>query len=125
MSAFDGVALPGKIPTSGSGANVVTPATLFKNLSEKSMYESRLNGNDKAPVIYGKVKKVKVEIFDLSDSSQRKKYEKLCAELFEKIRNQEVIVETSRDLVKRPDGTSYWMKYVEYVEYANASITDK
>ena len=33
----------------------------------------------------------------------------------------EVFVESQKDLVKRPDGTSYWMKYVEYVEYADAA----
>jgi hypothetical protein len=34
----------------------------------------------------------------------------------------QVVVETSKDLVHRPDGTSYWMKYVEYVEFENGVV---
>lgn len=115
MSAFDGAALPGRIPTSGSGAGMVTPAVLFKNEKEKAIYQGILDGNSSKKDF--KVRKVKVEVFDLSDESQRKKYEKLWAELLMKVSRLEAVVESSKDLVKRPDGTSYWMKYVEYVEF--------
>lgn len=117
MSAFDDAALPGKIPTSGAGADMVTPAVLFKNEAEKAMYQQILNGDKISPSKSFKVKKVKVEVFDLSDEVQRRKYEKLWAELLVKVSKLEAVVEASKDLVKRPDGTSYWMKYVEYVEF--------
>lgn len=115
MSAFDDAALPGRIPTSGSGAAMVTPAVLFKNEKEKAIYQEILDGKSSKKDF--KVRKVKVEVFDLSDESQRKKYEKLWAELLMKVSRMEAVVESSKDLVKRPDGTSYWMKYVEYVEF--------
>ena len=124
MSAFDTAALPGKIPTCGPGANVVTPDSLFKSNAEKEAYANIVNGvNGDVPEF--KVKKVRVEIFDLSDPSQRKKYEKLWAELLVKTSKLEAVVETSKDLVHRPDGTSYWMKYVEYVEFSNSMYPKK
>lgn len=82
MSAFDGVALPGRIPTAGSGASMVSPESLFKNAQEKAMYQMIMNGaGRKSGILSGKIKKVRVEIFDLSDETQRKKYEKLWEEL--------------------------------------------
>ena len=125
MSAFDDAALPGKIPTSGAGADMVTPAVLFKNEAERAMYQQILNGDKTSPSKSFKVKKVKVEVFDLSDESQRKKYEKLWAELLVKVSKLEAVVEASKDLVKRPDGTSYWMKYVEYVEFGEDTSKSK
>lgn len=94
---------------------MVTPAVLFKNEKEKAIYQEILDGKSSKKDF--KVRKVKVEVFDLSDESQRKKYEKLWAELLMKVSRMEAVVESSKDLVKRPDGTSYWMKYVEYVEF--------
>ena len=125
MSAFDDAALPGRIPTSGAGSKTVTPDLLFKNEAEKAMYRDILNGTGKSTSKAFKVKKVKVEIFDLSDSAQRRKYEKLWAELLVKVSKLEAVVEQSRDLVRRPDGTSYWMKYVEYVEFGEDTSKSK
>lgn len=125
MSAFDNAAMPGKIPTSGSGASMVTPAALFKNEAEKALYESILNGGKSSLADSFKIKKVKVEIFDMSDETQRHKYEKLWAELLVKVSKREAVVEASKDLVKRPDGTSYWMKYVEYVEFGESGSAKK
>ena len=68
-----------------------------------------------------KVSKVSVRIFDFSDQKQVEEYEKLWAELLEKTARNEVVVESQKDLVKIKDGTSYWMKYVEYVEFGDAS----
>ena len=68
-----------------------------------------------------RVRKVKVEIFDLSDKKDVKAYEKLWAELLEKASRMEVVIDHHKDLVHRPDGTSYWMKYVEYVEFGDGS----
>lgn len=126
MSAFDGVALPGKIPTAGSGAKMVSPENLFKDAAQKAMYQMILDGaGRKGGVVSGKIKKVKVEIFDMSNANERKKYEKLWMELLVKAAKNEVLVEHSKDLVKRPDGTSYWMKYVEYVEYESGQPLKK
>jgi len=125
MSAFDDAALPGRIPTSGSGSSTITPDALFKNEAEKAMYRNILDGAGKSTSRAFKVKKVKVEIFDLSDSAQRRKYEKLWAELLVKVSKLEAVVEQSKDLVRRPDGTSYWMKYVEYVEFGEDTSKSK
>lgn len=125
MSAFDDAALPGRIPTSGSGAGTITPDVLFKNEAEKAMYRNILDGTRSSPSKSFKVRKVKVEIFDLSDSAQRRKYEKLWAELLVKVSKMEAVVEASKDLVRRPDGTSYWMRYVEYVEFGEDTSKSK
>lgn len=115
MSGFSSAALPGKIPTSGSGASSITPESLFRNSRERSAYEQMLGGTSSGSDF--KIKKVKVEIFDMSDEKQVRKYEKLWKDLLEKASRMEVVVEYSKNLVQRPDGTSYWMKYVEYVEF--------
>ena len=125
MSAFDDAALPGRIPTSGSGSSTITPDELFKNEAEKALYKDILYGSRSSPSKSFKVRKVKVEIFDLSDSAQRRKYEKLWAELLVKVSKLEAVVEQSKDLVRRPDGTSYWMKYVEYVEFGEDTSKSK
>lgn len=125
MSAFDDAALPGRIPTSGSGSSTITPDVLFKNEAEKAMYRDILDGSRSSSSKSFKVRKVKVEIFDLSDSAQRRKYEKLWAELLVKVSRMEAVVESSKDLVRRPDGTSYWMKYVEYVEFGEDTSKSK
>jgi len=122
MSVFSSIAVPGGIPVAGSGKNSITPDALFSSAAEKMAYQRLINEGkfsmDRGPEI--RVNKVKVEIFDLSDMDQRAAYEKLWAELLEKASRMEVIVEHSKDLVRREDGTSYWMKYVEYVEFGSA-----
>lgn len=80
------------------------------------------DGEDRTAVggfIKGKssIRSVKVAIFDLSKDDERSDYEKLWAELLEKMANGLVIVDSHCDLVKHQDGTSYWMKYIEYVEF--------
>lgn len=117
MSGFSSIALPGSIPSSGGGKDI-TPEKLFKNESERAAYRRLLDGGGRQNTF--KVKKVRVKIFDLSDEKQVKKYEKLWAELLEKSGRLEVVVESHKDLVHRADGTSYWMKYVEYVEFADS-----
>lgn len=118
MSAFSSIAVPGRIPVSGSGSGSITPESLFKSKEERSEYSRLLDGFNgtvsNTPVC---VNKVKVEIFDLSDPKQVSEYEKLWKRLLEKTYKMEVIVDSRKDLVQRPDGTSYWMKYVEYVEF--------
>ena len=122
MSAFDNVAIPGRIPTAGPGAGMITPTELFKNEAEKAAYQEIVSGKRSSCL---KIKKVRVEIFDLSDKSQCSKYEKLWADLLVKVSKGEAIVEASKDLVKRADGTSYWMKYVEYVEFGDKEFKIK
>ena len=132
MSGFSSIALPGGIPVCGGGRNDVTPDKLFKNTSEREAYRDLLY-HQKSPSLSPEVsvKRVKVEIFDLSDSKQLKRYEKLWASLLKKAELGRVIIEARKDLVNRADGTSYWMKYVEYVEYgsehenAGSNSTDK
>ena len=119
MSGFSSIATPGKIPTDGSGRNSVSPDKLFGSLDERLKYQKILESNGIDPSLEMRIKKVKVEIFDLSDSAQVKKYERLWKELLEKTSRMEVVVESHKDLVHRPDGTSYWMKYVEYVEFGS------
>lgn len=115
MSGFSSAALPGRMPTSGSGRDSVTAESLFSSKKERTAYERILGQNgDKSNF---SVKKVKVEIFDMSDAKQVRRYEKLWKELLEKASRMEVIVDYSKNLVQRPDGTSYWLKYVEYVEF--------
>lgn len=121
MSAFDLAARPGRIPTAGGGRGI-TPDVLFKSAKERAEYH-RILESAGTPMSIKDIKdfngcKVKVEIFDLSNAKDRKAYEKLWAELLVKSSKMEVIVEASKDLVHRKDGTSYWMKYVEYVEFA-------
>lgn len=121
MSGIASMALPGRIPVSGQGRGI-TPESLFRNEQEKAAYQRLLDektGRNIAPDV--KIKKVSVKIFDFSDRGQVEEYEKLWAELLEKTARNEVIVEAQKDLVHRKDGTSYWMKYVEYVEFGDAS----
>lgn len=118
MSGFANIARPGGIPTIGGGRNI-TPDSLFKNAAERSRYEQLLSSSAQHGL---NVKKVSVRIFDLSNDKQCRKYEKLWAELLLKVSKGQVVVETSKDLVNRPDGTSYWMKYVEYVEFETGAV---
>lgn len=125
MSGIASMALPGRIPTFGSGGKI-TPDILFRNDRERAAYQSLLDektGRGSTPSV--KVERVCVRIFDLSDSGQVAEYEKLWAELLEKTARNEVIVEAQKDLVRRADGTSYWMKYVEYVEFSDADSDKK
>lgn len=122
MSGFSSIAVPGGIPMSGSGRSMITPESLFRSSAEKAAYQKLIDnatgGNTTESV---KIKKVCVRIFDLSNAKQVKEYEKLWTELLEKASRMEVIVDHHKDLVQRKDGTSYWMKYVEYVEFESAS----
>lgn len=120
MSGFSSIANPGKIPTSGSGRTSISPETLFRN-GDKSAYQNILDGVPNKISADVVVKKVKVEIFDLSDPEQVKKYEELWSELLRKAMKMEVVVDSRKDLVNRKDGTSYWMKYVEYVEFGDSA----
>lgn len=125
MSGIASMALPGRIPTFCSGGKI-TPDVLFRNDSERAAYQSLLDektGRGTAPSV--KVERVCVRIFDLSDADQVAEYEKLWAELLEKTARNEVIVEAQKDLVRRSDGTSYWMKYVEYVEFSDVDSDKK
>ena len=126
MSAFSHIALPGGIPMSGSGRGMITPESLFSSSAEKAAYQKLLDnatGGKSAPEI--KIKNVCVKVFDLSNAKQVKEYEKLWAWLLEKASKMEVIVDHHKDLVQRKDGTSYWMKYVEYVEFGDAAEESK
>ena len=118
MSGFSSIAIPGGIPMSGAGRSMITPENLFSSSAEKAAYQRLIDnatGGKSTEAV--KIKKVCVRIFDLSDSKQVKAYEKLWSELLEKASRMEVIVDHHKDLVQRKDGTSYWMKYVEYVEF--------
>lgn len=124
MSVFSR-ALPGKIPTygGGSGNDLFDPAVTrskFQSMLEDGGLGQQFPFSDKAQVV-----KVKVEIFDLSDESQREAYEKLWIELFDmSSRGEALIVDSRKDLVHRPDGTSYWMKYVEYAVFGKKDGKD-
>ena len=102
------MALPESVPTFGTDGRSVDPMELLK----------RAFPVGSVPI---KIKKVSVKIFDFSDEKQVREYEKLWAKLLEKKARFEVAVETSKDLVRRADGTSYWLKYVEYVEFGSES----
>lgn len=118
MSGFASIALPGTVPTAGNGKGI-TPEMLFRSNDEKKQYERIIDSIGSSRNL--DIKKVEVKIFDLSDDKQRKEYEKLWAKLLVMVAAGTVVVEHSKDLVHRPDGTSYWMKYVEYVEFGNTS----
>lgn len=125
MSGFSSIAVPGGIPMSGSGRSMITPESLFSSSAEKAAYQKLIdNATGGKPTESVKIKKVCVRIFDLSNAKQVKEYEKLWTELLEKASRMEVIVDHHKDLVQRKDGTSYWMKYVEYVEFGAASSED-
>ena len=116
---------PSMIPTTvvGKGApGAMDPSLIFSSSAEKDKYRKLLEDGRRtdgiAPDV--KFKKVVVRIFDLSDEKQVEEYEKLWLELLEKTARMEVSVESRKDLVHRKDGTSYWMKYVEYVEFGDA-----
>ena len=122
MSGFSSVAQPGTVPTHVIGGGP-EPLSLFKSEEERLRYHRRMSGGNGLSDMPGaalRAKKVKVEIFDLSDAKQVRRYEKLWADLLEKASRMEVVVDSRKDLVHRPDGTSYWMKYVEYVEFEEA-----
>lgn len=102
MSFLPLMALPGGMRTAGSN---IMPEDLFV----------RPDPDDASGAI--KIKNVRVRIFDLSNKDEREEYEKLWAELLVKTSLGLVTVESSKDLVRRADGTSYWLKYVEYVEF--------
>lgn len=126
MSGFSKIAVPGGIPVSGGGRNDVTPENLFRTSEEVAKKQSAIpgvRGYSDTPEL--KIKCVKVRLFDLSDQKQVQKYEKLRAELLEKEIRREAAVDIRKDLVHRADGTSYWLKYVEYVEYSNPRADDK
>lgn len=106
----------------------------LKPYGSKEKVDSLFTGGDElAHVKYGKsavemflsggasISSVKVRIFDLSDDKQRNEYEVLWADLLVRMSEGKVVVETHSDLVKHPDGTSYWMKYIEYVEFEGSS----
>lgn len=117
--SFAGIALPGGIPTAGSGSKGVTPESLFRDKSERDRYRMILENGQAfgAAAQDMKVKSIKVRTFDLSDREQADEYEELMADLINRSYMAEVIVFDSRkDLVSRGDGTSYWLKYVEYAE---------
>lgn len=119
MSAFSDIALPGRMPVAGSGRGMVTPESLFASQAEKDFYKhllDRAGATQKTP----NFKCVKVKIFDLSDAKQVASYEKLQLELLNKIARMEAVVDERTDLVHRADGTSYWMKYVEYTEFGDS-----
>lgn len=125
MGSFASIAMPGGIPMSGSGRSMITPETLFSSSAEKAAYQKLLdNATGGKPNTEVKIKKVCVKVFDLSVPKQVKEYEKLWMELLEKASRMEVIVDHHKDLVQRKDGTSYWMKYVEYVEFGAAEPED-
>lgn len=118
MSGFSKIALPGRIPVAGSGRNDVTPEKLFSGQLEQAAAQRLVDQVNRPSGLT--VSKVKVEIFDLSDPKQVKRYEKLWADLLVKASRGDVVVDHHKDLVQRKDGTSYWMKYVEYVEFGKA-----
>ena len=119
MSAFSDIGLPGRMPVAGSGRKTVSPESLFSSKAEKNYYQNIIDracfGQDNV-----KFKGVKVKIFDLSDEKQVAEYEKLWLKLLNKISMMKAVVDARTDLVRRADGTSYWMKYVEYVEFCDS-----
>lgn len=115
MSVFSSIANPGATSLKCDNQSV-SIEELFGNAGHKS--ENQKHGGQIGTDL--KIKKVKVEIFDLSDKSQVDKYEKLWAELLIKSAKMEVVVDSRKDLVRRADGTSFWMKYVEYVEFGDS-----
>lgn len=115
MSSLFSMGLPGRIRTAGAQ---ITPDELFRGGPDKAEYMKILDGSVKDPAF--RVKKVNVKIFDLSDEDQVKEYEELWKDLLEKSARMEVVVDSRKDLVHRSDGTSYWMKYVEYVEFCDS-----
>lgn len=114
MSGFSGIALPGRLPTDGGGREI-DASSLFRSASEKAAYKRLIDSGRPGQEL--RIAKVKVEIFDLSDPKQVRRYEKLWASLLPKVSVGSVVVDHHKDLVRRADGTSYWMKYVEYVEF--------
>ena len=121
MSGFSSIARPGSVPTHSVGGGRIDPAKLFGSKDEREEYRRALDGfvsSGQQSAI--KIKKVKVEIFDLSNDKDVEAYEKLWAELLEKSSKMEVVVDARKDLVHRADGTSDWLKYVEYVEFCGS-----
>ena len=118
--------LPGRIPTALAGNGAIDPSILFCSAAEKEKYRKILEGQRSVGNIAPdmKFKKVVVRIFDLSDQKQVEEYEKLWLDLLEKTARMEVSVESRKDLVHREDGTSYWMKYVEYVEFGDSKKSE-
>lgn len=119
MSVFSSIAVPRTTPSlDGCGGTMING--LFTDDKERAKYQNIINQRISGVAPDFKINKVKVEIFDLSDKTQVEKYEKLWAELLVKSSKMEAVVESRKDLVHRSDGTSYWMKYVEYVEFEDS-----
>ena len=124
MSVFSSIATPGSVPGL-NGGSPISPDRLFRDAEERESYRRMLEGGSFPKPEGIKVKCVKVRIFDLSDKTQVEEYEKLWKSLLEKMSRMEVCVDHHKDLVRREDGTSYWMKYVEYVEFDDSKGNDK
>ena len=124
MSAFSSAALPGVIKAHGGGAGI-SPRDLFSDYSMMSHFGVKAGEPTSllADAIDGKgvTARAKVEIFDLSSDKERREYEKLWGRLFVMASRGEACVDTRKDLVNRADGTSYWMRYVEYVVFERDS----
>ena len=118
--SLSSIAMPGSVRTVGTDGKPVSVDNLFGSIAEKEMYSRILGGagymNGASSGVF-KVKGVHVKIFDMSDIDQLHEYEKLQKDLLERTSRLEVVVESRKDLVHRKDGTSYWMKYVEYIEF--------
>lgn len=119
MSAF-GKTAAGSIPTHGSQ---ISAKDLFSDSGMLAKCRKMISGTSEGEVVASmaskvKISKYKVETFDLSDASQREAYEKLWMELFEMVSRGEAFVDARKDLVHRADGTSYWLKYMEYAIFS-------
>lgn len=117
MSGFSALGPKGSGKKCGQAGGMSGVQNLFRNEADRINHQNIIDGRRGRSRI--KVKKVKVEIFDMSDPKQVRRYERLWKELLEKASEMKVVIDHSKDLVRRSDGTSYWMKYVEYAEFDN------
>ena len=69
------------------------------------------------------VKEHHVFVADLMDEGQRSEYEKLYLELMDKSKAGKIyIASNSREVLTRPDGSTGWFKYLEWLEFDTSEI---
>ncbi len=64
-----------------------------------------------------------IRVFDLFDEGQRREFERLYVDLVDKVRRGTVLIsENVRESVTRQDGSTGWLKYIEWTEFDTSDI---
>lgn len=85
--------------------------------------DARMLAEHKVDLSMLKIRANHTEVFDLMSADDRKAYETLYVELMTRVKAGEVLVFTnSREVLTRPDGSTGWFKYLEWIEIDTSEI---